>query len=204
MANGLPGQDAGLEARPPLRIQGEKVILREKRLEDVEDDFSWRSDPELAAFDAVAPLRMSLSEYLTVFKEELRYPALRQLTVAIEDAEGTHIGNCMYYGVDERQRQAELGIMIGRKDYWSQGYGADAVRTLLRYIFENTELLRIYLHTLTWNTRAQRSFLKAGFHPVGEVQRFGHDFLRMEIVREEFLAQSAAAAAPAHPASATS
>ena len=185
MADGLPGHASDRLSQPPLRIQGQKVVLREKRLEDAEDDYAWRSDPELAAFDAVAPLRTSLSDFLVIYREELRYPSPRQRSLSIEDMDGVHIGNCMYYDVSEQKGQAELGIMIGRKDYWSQGYGSDAVVTLVRHLFETTTLSRVYLHTLKWNERAQKAFQKAGFAPIGETQRNGQVFVAMEIFRRQ-------------------
>ncbi len=166
-----------------VEIKGEKVILREKRLEDAENDYKWRSDPELATFDGVPPLRMSLNSYLSVFREELRYPSRRHRTLAIEDYDGRHIGNCMYYDIDEGASQAELGILIGEREYWSKGYGTDAVNTLLHHIFSSTKLNRVYLHTLEWNIRAQKSFAKSGFVRIGEVKRSGNIFIEMEIYR---------------------
>src|SRR3989304_4362207 len=63
---------------------------------------------------------------------------------------GRHIGNIMYYNHDSARREAELGISIGRRDCWAQGYGADAVAALVSYLFRETELQRLYLHTLDW------------------------------------------------------
>ncbi|MSQ14337.1 MAG: N-acetyltransferase [Dehalococcoidia bacterium] len=166
-----------------VEIKGEKVILREKRLEDAESDYKWRSDPELATFDGVPPLRMSLNSYLSVFREELRYPSRRHRTFAIEDYDGRHIGNCMYYDIDEGAGQAELGILIGEREYWSKGYGTDAVNALLHHIFGSTKLERVYLHTLEWNIRAQKSFEKSGFVRIGEVKRSDNIFIAMEIYR---------------------
>jgi RimJ/RimL family protein N-acetyltransferase len=168
-------------------IRGDKVLLRDKRIDDAEDDYQWRVDPELATFDAVPPLRMSFHDFASIYGDELAYPAARQRTYAIEDLEtGKHIGNCMYYDIDEYRRQAELGIMIGDRDYWSQGYGTDAVKSLLRLIFSDTNLDRIYLHTLDWNYRAQQSFKKVGFVSTSTVNRRGHIFIAMEIYRSQF------------------
>lgn len=170
-----------------MEATGELIGLRLKRAEDAVDDYRWRTDPELATFDAVQPLRMSFQDFQTLFMEELRYPTPRQRTYGIEDlATGRHIGNCMYYDIDEYRRQAELGIMIGEKEYWSQGYGTDAVLTLVEYIFQTTGLNRVYLHTLDWNVRAQKSFAKAGFTPINTVTRRGYTFVTMEILRDAY------------------
>ncbi|GBD11967.1 hypothetical protein HRbin23_01652 [bacterium HR23] len=167
--------------------RGQKVLLREKLLSDAPDDYRWRSDEELARLDAAPPLRMPFQEYLRFYQDELRYPYPWSRRFAIDTLDGKHIGNCMYYDIDYTTGEAELGIMIGEKDYWNQGYGTDAVKTLLHHIFTETPLKRIYLHTLEWNTRAQRSFAKAGFVPVRTVRRNGQTFVRMEITRERWL-----------------
>ena len=43
-------------------IRGEKVVLREKRIQDAEDDYAWRTDEELARLDATRPLKMSFED----------------------------------------------------------------------------------------------------------------------------------------------
>ncbi len=163
---------------------GTLVRLRRKRLDDAEADYQWRRDPELARFDAASPLRSSFQDFLVTYTEDLRYPSPFRRVFAIEDLDGCHIGNVMYYNIDERRGEAELGITIGDKRYWSQGYGSDAVRTFVDYLFSETPLRRIYLNTLDWNVRAQQSFRKAGFAPVGTNRRGFHSFITMECRRE--------------------
>lgn len=168
--------------RPTIVATGELVRLRAKQIEDAEDDYEWRCDPELAAYDAARPLRASFKTFVSTMREELNYPTTHRRTFAIEDLETeTHIGNVMYYGYDPRAQEAELGITIGNRDFWSQGYGTDAVRTLVSYLFEELRLRRVYLHTLSWNYRAQRCFDRAGFQRVREVHRGGHEFILMDI-----------------------
>ena len=167
-------------------IRGELTILREKRLEDAVLDYEWRTDEELSALDATTPLRMSYSSYLRLIEDELRYPASWSKRFAIENHDGKLIGNCMYYDIDNVKGQAELGIMIGDRDYWSRGYGTDVVTTLISHLFTTTSLGRIYLHTLTLNLRAHKSFKKCGFVQVKEVRRSGYDFIFMELMKERW------------------
>ncbi len=170
----------------PIRLVGEQVVLREKRLDDGDDDFDWRSDPELATFDAVPALRMSRADFKRILERDLGHPYPRQLNLSIEAIRtGDHIGNCMFYDYNEYRAEAELGIMIGRKDYWGQGYGTEAITLFTDYLFSERGLKRIYLHTLKWNVRAQKSFMKVGFTPVREVMRNGYLFIHMELLAPE-------------------
>lgn len=174
-------------APPRVMATGTQVVLREKTLDDARDDYAWRRDPELAAYDAARPLSSSFRTFVSTMADDLKHPTAYRRTFAIEDPEtGRHIGNVMYYGYDADRREAELGITIGDRDYWSKGYGSDATRTMVAYLFEQRGLERIYLHTLTWNHRAQAAFEKAGFRRVRTVERDGYVFELMEIRRREY------------------
>jgi len=176
---------AGLK---PLRgnvITGDKTRLREKKLSDVRNDYRWQSDSELAKLDASPILVTSFSIYLLDYSSVLhrrdnRYP------LAIETLEGKHIGNCTCYDIDEKKGEAQVGIMIGDKDYWDKGYGTDAANTLIDHIFNTSTLYRLYLKTLDWNERAQKCFIKCGFTPCGQLKHEGHNFILMELKREQW------------------
>ena len=176
---------------PYARLQGARIVLRDKKFEDAENDYRWRSDPELARLDAAIPLTMSFERYLKLFEDQMKYPTPGSHHYSIETLDGLFIGNCMYYDMDTVNREAELGIVIGDRGYWSDGYGYDAVTTLLDHMFNARNLKRVYLHTLEWNGRAQKSFSKSGFNPVKPVRRMAHDFLLMDVLREDWFSTSA-------------
>ncbi|NQT31243.1 MAG: GNAT family N-acetyltransferase [Deltaproteobacteria bacterium] len=163
-----------------------KTRLREKGLGDAGYDYSWQTDPELAALDAISPPSLSYPEYLARYAVELRYPSAQRQRFAIETLDGQHIGNCTCYAIDHKRGKAEIGIMIGNRDYWDKGYGADAINKLLEYIFGQTRLNRLYLKTLVANTRAQKCFAKCGFTPFGHLKRDGHNFMLMELQRRQW------------------
>ena len=169
-------------------LKGGRVVLRDTRPGDAENDYRWRSDPELARLDAAIPLTMSFERYLKLFEDQMKYPTPGSHHYSIETLDGLFIGNCMYYDLDTGNREAELGIVIGDRDYWSDGYGYDSVTTLLDHMFNARDLKRVYLHTLEWNTRAQRSFSKSGFNPVKPVRRMAHDFILMDVLRDDWFA----------------
>jgi len=171
---------------PIVDEKGNKVRIREKREEDIRNEYSWRVDSELSRLDATRPMTMSYEDFFRYSREEMQFPNYRSKRLAVETLEGIHIGNIMYYDLNMRSRQAELGIMIGNKEYWSSGYGTDTVNTLLRHLFTVLELDKVYLHTLSWNYRAQASFNKSGFKSVRDVKRGGQDFILMEVLRPDW------------------
>ena len=168
---------------------GKRVILRQKLLEDGSNDFAWRVDKELSRFDATEPISMSYRDFMKYFRDELSHTSASSKKFSIDTKEGRHIGNCMYYDIDHEIGQAELGIMIGDRNYWGKGYGTDCVRALLGHIFLTTSLNKVYLHTLNWNYRARHAFAKAGFLEIMDVKRGGMNFVKMEIDRDEWTAR---------------
>ena len=171
---------------PEVNIEGKLIRIREKRVEDIPDEYAWRVDEELSRLDATRPLTMSYDDFLKYSKEEMQFPNFRSKRLAVETIEGVHIGNVMYYDLNMRNAETELGIMIGNKEYWGKGYGTDIVKTLLKHLFEDLKLERVYLHTLAWNYRAQSSFSKSGFREIRAVRRGGQDFLLMEVYRNSW------------------
>jgi ribosomal-protein-alanine N-acetyltransferase len=166
-------------------IAGEKVVLREKRLQDAWNDYAWKKDPELARLDATIPLDLPFPMYLRSYAEELSHGDARACVYAIETLDGIHIGNCSYYNLDRDKREAELGILIGEMSYWNSGFGTDAVAALVHHAFKKEGLKRMYLHTLVVNVRAQKCFQKCGFVSCRRLTRSGHDFIVMEIKDQE-------------------
>ena len=113
-----------------LVATGQKVILRRKRVEDAEDDHSWRQDPELAELDASTVLRQSLKDFKRDLEQELQYPTPWVRRFAVDTHDGLHIGNCMVYDIDTVAGQCEVGILLGNRGYWNGGYGREALSLL--------------------------------------------------------------------------
>jgi len=89
--------------------------------------------------------------------------------------------------------EAWVGIGIGERDFWGKGYGTDMMKVCLRYAFLELGLQRVSLALHSYNTRALRSYEKAGFRLEGrtrkDILREGKrtDTLWMGILRDEWL-----------------
>jgi RimJ/RimL family protein N-acetyltransferase len=167
-------------------IKNKRILLCKKQLDDAVNDYSWKTDPELARLDACLPLDMSFSEYLYIYINELQMTPMAKYEFSIATLNGEHIGNCAYYNINRFKGEAEVGIMLGNRQYWNRGYGTEAMILLADYIFNKHNFKRIYLKTLDCNIRAQRCFLKCGFTNCGTKKQDGHNFIVMEMTREKW------------------
>jgi RimJ/RimL family protein N-acetyltransferase len=102
------------------------------------------------------------------------------------------IGRGMLFAVDHINRSAMLGLVIGEKEYWGQGYGTEATRLLVDYGFSLLNLNSIMLGCFAFNTRALRCYEKVGFRVIGRrrqariIAGVAHDVVEMDILAEEF------------------
>lgn len=168
-------------------LNGNKLVLRDKREGDAKRDYKWKTDPEIARLDASFPIDLSFSQFQALHMDQPPFfTDFGSRTFAIDTLEGEHIGNCMYYNLDKRERSAELGIIIGESAYWNQGYGTEALNLFVKHLFEEMRLGIVYLHTLEWNIRARRAFEKCGFSASGIVNKNGYVFAAMQLERSRW------------------
>ena len=101
------------------------------------------------------------------------------------------IGVVSFDSINWRDRDAEVGIIIGDPEFWEQGYGTDALRTILDVGFRWYNLHRVHLFVVHDNCRAIRAYEKCGFHHEGRLRDAvfidGHyqDMLLMSILANE-------------------
>lgn len=59
-------------------------------------------------------------------------------------------------------RTAEIGYYIG-EPYWGNGLVTSAVKQVCNYVFQNTDIIRIFAEPFAYNTASCRVLEKAGF-----------------------------------------
>jgi RimJ/RimL family protein N-acetyltransferase len=103
------------------------------------------------------------------------------------------IGGVTFDGIDWQHGTTFVAIGIGEPAYRGKGYGTDAMRVMLRYGFRELNLQRIQLDVFSYNERAMKSYLKAGFvmegRQRGMLLRNGRrwDFVYMSVRCDEWL-----------------
>jgi len=170
-------------------LEGRLVRLRALEPSDVERAYTWVNDREVTQFLLLRyPMSRTQEEkYLADAAEQGN--AYADVRLAMETKDGLHIGMCGLHHTSPENRHASLGIMVGDKSYWSNGYGSDAVMTLLRFAFEEMNLNRVELGVFEFNERAIACYLKCE-----EGRRREHyfqegrywDIIDMSVLRREF------------------
>ena len=66
-------------------------------------------------------------------------------------------------------RTAEMGYYIG-EPYWGNGYMTNAIKQTCEYVFENTDIIRIFAEPFAHNIASCRALEKAGFQYEGTLK----------------------------------
>jgi RimJ/RimL family protein N-acetyltransferase len=77
--------------------------------------------------------------------------------------DGTPLGHFGINWLSYQHRVAELGAVIGERDYWGGGYGTDALLLLVDYAFDVLDMRKVWLTTISSNLRVVRQMEKVGF-----------------------------------------
>lgn len=178
--------------------RGEKVILRAYEQKDVPRAhhlFNNYQVQRMLNMGAVLPVSYAEEEKHIYRLQENRDQVCG---FAIETFEGEYIGGCGYFEVDHRNRRCSLGIAIADEQYWGKGFGTDAMRVLLRILFEEVNLRKVCLSVFSFNEPAIRCYERLGFVEEGRLRehlfREGryHDNILMALFRKAWLARQAA------------
>lgn len=146
------------------KIAGKKVYLSPIDIEDCEQYTEWMNDPEITVnLDCLAGNYSVVKE-----REILEKLAKHEFVFAIVDINSDKlIGNCGLHNIDNVNRKASLGIFIGDKGHWDQGFGTEAVSLLLDYSFNILNMNSVMLVVKEFNKRGLKCYEKCGFKKIG-------------------------------------
>lgn len=107
---------------------GKRLRLRAIEKEDLPRFVAWLNDPEVARH-LVLHTPISLPQEEKWYERILQqHTAEQPLVIERETPQGwTPIGNIGFLAIDWVNRSTELGIFIGEKTSWNQGYSREAI-----------------------------------------------------------------------------
>ena len=174
-------------------IYGERLRLRAVDKEDLPRFVAWLNDPDVRRF-LLMDLPLSMTQEERWYEHMLNlHPAEHVLMIEAKVGQDwMPIGNTSFMGIDWTNRFAEIGIFIGEKTCWSQGYGRETMRLMLKHGFETLNLHRIFLRVYEHNVRGIKAYEHAGFQHEGRMRQARYqdgryyDVLLMSVLRDEW------------------
>ena len=175
------------------KLVGDRIYLSPKGVseEEIEKFTEWMNDFQVTDY-------IGRTSQITTYSSEKEYlenaeKGTDKRTFNIVNLEDDKlIGTVGLEHIHWVERSAVLGIFIGDKEFWSNGYGTEAIKLLLEYGFKYLNLHSIRLDLLSVNERAHKCYLKCGFKDTGasreEIFLNGkyYDKLHIDILESEF------------------
>jgi len=154
-------------------IEGEGIHLRGLRQEDLAGNwYRWFNDPEVTYLQDKG-YRPNTLELQTQYYERIQASETDVVLAIVEAAGGRHIGNVGLHDIRWIHRTANLGIVIGEKEFWGKGYGREAWRLITAHGFETLHLNKINAVVLAGNDRSLACARAAGFvHEGTQAQQY--------------------------------
>ena len=135
------------------KLIGKKCYLSPCSAEDAEKWTQWDNDLEVTLpLGDEAYTLYSLEKMRDILNEVIKNQS--KIFSIVDLGTDELIGRCLLFNINQVDRNAMLGIVIGEKDYWDKGYGQDALRLLLDFGFNLLNLNSIMLGTYEFNQRA--------------------------------------------------
>lgn len=154
-------------------LLGHIVQLQPFAVGDIAERYvSWLNDPEVVRFSNQRFARhdeTSCRAYLDSFTgKKNQFLAIRRAT------DSMLIGTMTAY-ISEHHGTADIGIMLGDRTSWGQGYGFDAWTTLMDWLALQPGMRKLTGGTMDCNIGMRRIMERAGMHQ--EATRVAHELL---------------------------
>jgi RimJ/RimL family protein N-acetyltransferase len=149
---------------------GKRVILRDRRIEDVERFIHWQTHGEWRSFDAPwerQGKQLSVEDEINLRQrfvaschEELSTPRKRAM---IATTDGHLIGFVNRYPHERFPALFLVGMSICEDEFLNRSLGTEALTLWVDYLFANSSVHRIGAATWSFNPRAIALLKKVGF-----------------------------------------
>ncbi|MEK3951941.1 GNAT family N-acetyltransferase [Psychrobacillus sp. FSL K6-1464] len=173
-------------------LETERLILRKVTEEDIEDMYLYGSDEEVSKYvtwnthETIADTKGFVEFVLNKYENKQVSPW------GIEYKEnGKFIGTIDFVWWQPNHKIAEIGYVISR-DYWGKGLTTEVAKELVKFGFEEMDLVRVQARCDVENIASARVMEKAGMTLEGIIRKGifvkgEHRDLKMySILKEEF------------------
>lgn len=162
------------------RIEGRNLVLEPFDKSFITDRYvSWLQDPEVTKFLGRSREEPQSRETATEFVESFEGPVEKYMWAIVPRSVGDAVGTCTLYNIDRYNGLAEMGLLIGEKDYWGKGTSDETIELLAAFAFDRLGLRRLTAGSSAKNLGMNFTFKKLGFTLEGrlrESMRVGDTF----------------------------
>jgi len=143
-------------------LKGKDILLRKLSLDDASAEYlSWLNNYNTVKFTEsrhTVHTMESLKEFISHVSNENNY-----CFAIIDIQSGKHIGNIKIGNIHPIYKYADVGLIIGEKDFWGKGIATESIKLCVEFAFKQLRLHRLYAGIYSVNVGSIKAFEKAGF-----------------------------------------
>jgi RimJ/RimL family protein N-acetyltransferase len=150
-----------------MYIYGEKIVLRALENEDNEMLLNLINDPKTEELLGGSSWPVSESDQRKwLERQEINASTLRCIIAIKEDLKNA-IGTVILGEIDQKNGTGHIHIKMKQGNVRGKGYGTDAVKTMVKYAFDELRLHCVYANIISYNDVSVRLFERCGFQREG-------------------------------------
>ena len=159
-------------------IRGNTLELRERVRDDLARELLWKKDKEVCYLEGLLHEGYKIPDYDITEWDNISHTDefnRDKLVLSIYTHEH-HIGATGFFPDSQDISSGEVGIIIGSHDCRGKGYGTEALKLFINYLFEAKKVKRLYGVVYKFNERAYKTALKAGFTEINVISKYHPEY----------------------------
>ncbi|MFH1310752.1 MAG: GNAT family protein [Candidatus Omnitrophota bacterium] len=152
-----------------MEINGKRIYLKILTTkDDLTNYLRWMNDSDIVRFTESKGKSYSqedLNDYISAMSNDKNH-----FFGVYLNNDNRHIGNIKLGDINIVHKRADIGLIIGEKDLWGQGFGTEAIELLIAYAFKELNLRKVVAGMYADNLGSYKAFLKSGFKECGRLK----------------------------------
>jgi ribosomal-protein-alanine N-acetyltransferase len=144
-------------------ITTERLVLRPYEEGDISFWNKWNLDPEVQRFMPELKNEAMSDAAQRLFLQECKNNPEDIYWTIVWGKGNEPVGTITLFEINKHHGIAELGIVIGEKDYWGKGIAKEAIQAVLVFAVSDLGLRRIVAEYEEGNIALEKALLSCGF-----------------------------------------
>ncbi len=171
-------------------IETNRLILRNFRIEDTNEYFSYHNDPDVIKhYDWKPNTLAEAKEDIELIINSYKQSNYIRWAITLKGTD-TIIGDC---GLMTGYLKGEISYILS-KEHWGTGIATEAINAIISCCFHETDMIRIQALSQPDNHSSSKLLTKTGFQNEGLLRKYGHnlitkqfdDLFMWSVLREDF------------------
>jgi ribosomal-protein-alanine N-acetyltransferase len=148
------------------QLAGPRIVLKALNSQSFSDDYAiWMQDKDIL---------QSISRKSKIYTKADLTAYIAQMNESLSDylfgiflkEKDLHIGNIKIGNVDHKRKKADVGLLIGNKAMWGNGYATEAIGLVTDYAFNQLDLNKLIAGMFIDNVGSIKAFSKLGYKQI--------------------------------------